>query len=82
MSNGGPLFLEVRTVGEAIKLAQHHCEQGLRFLEPFDGVKVLFSLGELVRFSNRGFQHLVEIEPRLSSFNKSASRRYVKGLRA
>ena len=70
MGNRSPFFLKIGTVGETVEPAQHCCKQGIGFLEPFNGVNFIFSLGNFTWFGHLGLQHLVKIVPRLSNFNK------------
>ena len=70
MGNQSPFFLEVRIVGETINPAQHCHKQGTGFLEPFNGVNFIFSLGKFRWFGHPRLQHLVKTIPGLGSFNK------------
>ena len=70
VGNQSPFLFEVRTIGQTVEPAQHRCKQGIRFPEPFNGVKFIFPLGKFKGFIHLGLQHLVKIVPRLGNFNK------------
>ena len=82
MGNWSSFFLDVRTVGETIKPAQHCYKKGIGFLEPFNGVKFIFSLGKFTRFDHPRLQHFVKIVPGLSSFNKIRIKEMPKRLKS